>query len=45
MSENTEILSVLEGRAKRREGRRDFFRMMGAAAALPAVVLTLNAGI
>jgi hypothetical protein len=42
MSEDPQIVAMLEGRAKRREERRDFFRMMGAAAALPAVVLTYN---
>jgi hypothetical protein len=42
MSESTEILAALDARAKRREERRDFFKMMGAAAAAVPLALTLN---
>jgi hypothetical protein len=42
MSEDNGLIQVLESREKRREGRRDFFRMAAAAAVAAPVALTIG---
>lgn len=42
MTYDSTLMESLESRSKRREERRDFFRFMGAAAALPAFTLTMG---
>ncbi len=42
MSEGNGLIQVLEAREKRREGRRDFFRMAAAAAVAAPIALTIG---